>query len=89
MNYRAAYWRHLTKGDVEHRLSAAERVDFMGNAEALAQEAELPAADALSLVETLPQRSVRTGGAESSQLALAPREHLVPENLCPTTSGSC
>lgn len=73
----------LTKGDVDRRLPAAERVDFIGNASALAGAGKLPLADALGLVEVFhadPERYVVEGALD---LALEPRLHLVPDDLRP------
>jgi alanyl aminopeptidase len=73
----------LTNGDVIHRLSAPERVDFMGNAAALAKGGILPAADALGLVATFhddPEHDVVQSAAD---LAINPQERLVPEDLEP------
>jgi alanyl aminopeptidase len=85
--YRVDYERgllsELTKGDVTRRLSAAERVDFIGNARSLAGAGKLPAAEALQLVEVFhsdPERYVVEGALD---LALQPRLHLVPDNLKP------
>jgi len=71
----------LTSGDVEHRLTAAERVDLMGNTESLAEAGKLSATDALHLVDVFhadPERDVVMNDVE---LALEPRAYLVPENL--------
>jgi cytosol alanyl aminopeptidase len=71
----------LASGDVTQRLNGPERVDFMGNAAALSKGGILPAADSLSLVGTFhddPEHDVVQNAAE---LALGPREHLVPEDL--------
>jgi alanyl aminopeptidase len=85
--YRVDYERglltSLTKGDVDRRLSAAERVDFIGNARALVGAGKLQAADSLGLVEVFhadPERYVVEGALA---LALQPRLHLVPEDLKP------
>jgi cytosol alanyl aminopeptidase len=85
--YRVDYPRGLlsalTSGDVEHRLNAPERVDFMGNAQALTNAGKLPAADALGLVATFHDDPERYVVQNALDLALAPHEHLVPENLWP------
>jgi alanyl aminopeptidase len=85
--YRVDYERgllsQLTKGDVTRRLSAAERVDFIGNAKSLAGAGKLPAAEALQLVEVFhsdPERYVVEGALD---LALQPRLNLVPDDLKP------
>jgi alanyl aminopeptidase len=82
-NYEGGLLAALTNGDVEHRLSAAERVDFMGNAEALASGGELPAADALNLVQVFHNDPSRQVLQSSLAIAVAPGDHLVPENLKP------
>ena len=83
VDYEKSLLENLTKGDVDQRLSAAERVDFIGNASALAGGGKLPPADALGLVETFhsdPERYVVEGALD---LALEPRLHLVPQSLEP------
>ncbi len=83
VDYQGGLLGALTQGDVEQRLSAPERVDFMGNAQSLAENGKLSSKDALALVNTFhadPERNV----AESAlTLALEPRANLVPENLQP------
>ena len=83
--YRVDYERgllgSLTRGDADQRLSAAERVDLIGNARALAGAGKLSVAEALRLVEVFhsdPERYVVEGALA---LALQPRVHLVPEEL--------
>ncbi len=73
----------LTSGDVEHRLNAPERVDFMGNAELLTNGGKLPAADALRLVNVFHSDPERYVVISALDLALFPRMHLVPQNLMP------
>ncbi|MBV9763188.1 MAG: M1 family metallopeptidase [Acidobacteriaceae bacterium] len=73
----------LTQGDVVHRLGAPERVDFMGNADALARGGILTAADALGLVATFHNDPQHDVVQDAGNLALAPSSHLVPENLEP------
>ena len=83
VDYEHGLLGNLTKGDVDRRLSAAERVDFIGNARALAGAGKLDAADSLGLVEVFhsdPERYVVEGALA---LALQPRLHLVPEDLKP------
>ena len=83
VDYQGGLLAALTNGNVTNRLSATERVDFMGNAEALSTAGKLPAADALGLVATFhgdPERQVVQGAVG---LALAPVVTLVPENLMP------
>jgi alanyl aminopeptidase len=83
VNYEGGLLAALTSGDVDHRLSAAERVDFMGNAEALASGGELPAGDALNLAQTFHNDPSPQVVQSALGIALTPREHLVPENLLP------
>jgi alanyl aminopeptidase len=71
----------LTEGSVDQRLSAAERVDFMGNAESLTSGGELPAADALKLAEKFHGDPERQVAQSAVSIALAPRDYLVPESL--------
>lgn len=83
VNYEHRLLAALTEGDVVHRLNAPERLDFMGNAAALAQGGILTAADAVAVVGTFhddPQHDVVENAGD---LALEPREHLVPEDLEP------
>jgi alanyl aminopeptidase len=83
VDYQGGLLHALMDGSVSTRLNAAERVDFMGNAEALSSAGKLEAADALRLVGTFradPQTQVvRT----ALNLALWPRRHLVPDQLLP------
>lgn len=83
VNYEHGLLSALTEGDVGNRLSAPERVDFMGNAEALTNAGKLPAADALGLVKTFHADPERYVVQSALALALAPRLHLVPEDLKP------
>ncbi len=73
----------LTGGDVEERLNAPERVDFMGNSEALSTGGKMPAADALALVPKFRSDPQRYVVISALNVALGPREHLVPEDLMP------
>jgi alanyl aminopeptidase len=85
--YRVDYSKQLlsalTSGDVEQRLNAPERVDFMGDAEALSGAGKLPAADALGLVNTFHSDPEHYVVQNALDLALAPRAHLVPNDLMP------
>jgi len=73
----------LTQGEIDRRMSPAERVDFMGNAEALSNAGRLPAADALSLVEKFHADPERYVVMSALRLAVAPVAHLIPESLMP------
>ncbi len=82
-DYKGGLLAALTAGSVDARLNAPERVDFMGNAQALSTAGKLPASDALALVQTFHADAERHVLQGAVQLALAPRSHLVPENLMP------
>lgn len=83
--YRVDYDRSLmsglTKGDIEQRLPAAERVDFIGNAQALAGAGKMSLGDALALVKVFHADPERYVVERTLALALQPRLHLVPDNL--------
>jgi alanyl aminopeptidase len=81
VNYESKLLSTLTAGDVEHRLNAPERVDFMGNAELLTNGGKLPAADALQLVNVFHNDPERYVVVSALSLALFPRLHMVPEDL--------
>jgi alanyl aminopeptidase len=81
VDYRNGLLPALAKGDVEHRLEAAERVDFMGNAAALSSGGKLQAGEALGLVETFHNDPERYVVESALDLALAPELHLVPPDL--------
>ncbi len=83
-DYQGALLSALTGGDVEHRLSAAERADLIGNAEAMANGGRMPAADALRLAETFHSDSSRQVFGSSLALALSVQRDVVPENLQPS-----
>ena len=85
--YRVAYdeklLSSLTNGNLSERLSPAERVDLMGNTEALAQTGQVPTADALRLVQKLHGDRERYVVERAIKMAEMPREQLVPEKLLP------
>ncbi len=83
VDYQGGLLNALTAGNVQARLSAPERVDFMGNAESLAEAGKLPMGDALAMVDIFHADSERQVVQTALQLALEPRAHLVPENLLP------
>lgn len=83
VNYTPELLRSLTKGDVTARLSAAERVDFMGNADALVDAGKLPLNHSLQLVETFHADPNLHVVESALGLALQPRAHLVPDSLLP------
>lgn len=81
--YQGALLSSLTAGDVQKRLDAPERVDFMGNAQALVDAGKLPVADALKLVETFHSDRDRHVVIRALDLALDPSDRLIPESLEP------
>ena len=85
--YRVAYGDNLlpklTEGDVENRLSAPERVDLLGDSQALAANGQMPDADVLRLVPQFNSDSNRFVVERAIQVAQAPRAHLVPDALLP------
>jgi alanyl aminopeptidase len=64
-------------------LTAAERVDLIGNASFLAVAGKLPAADALRLVEAFHDDPEREVVGRAMGVGLGIRSDLVPENLMP------
>lgn len=83
VNYKGNLLSDLTAGDVEHRLNAPERVDFMGNAESLTNGGKLPAADALQLVNVFHNDPERYVVSSAINLAMLPRDQMVPPDLMP------
>ncbi len=83
VDYQGGLLTSLTKGNVDQRLNAPERVDFMGNAESLANAGKVPIGDALGLVETFHDDPERQVVQSALSLALVPRTHLVPDDLLP------
>ncbi len=85
--YRVHYGRDLlaglTFGDVVKRLNAPERVDLIGDASALTQDGVVPVGDALGLVAKFHADPEHDVVEQALNLALQPRENLVPENLRP------
>jgi len=81
VDYQGDLLPKLTSGDVEHRLTAPERVDLMSNAAALANAGRLSAGDTLGLVPTFHGDSERNVVLSAADLALAPRTHQVPKDL--------
>ncbi|MGA8028089.1 MAG: M1 family metallopeptidase [Bryobacteraceae bacterium] len=81
VDYQGGLLSALTKGDVEHRLNAPERVDFMGNAESLTDAGKLPAGDALGLVAIFHSDPERHVVQSALGLAVSLNEHLVPDEL--------
>jgi len=83
VDYPGALLSALVGGDVEHRLTPAERADLIGNAEAMASGGRMPAADALRLVETFHSDSSRQVLQGSLGVALSIQRDVVPESLQP------
>ena len=83
VDYQGALLANLTKNDGQKHLTAPERVDIMGNAESLSTAGKLPAAAALSLVEVFRDDSERYVAQRAVGIALAPAQHLVPQDLEP------
>jgi alanyl aminopeptidase len=81
VNYDSKLLGTLSQGDVEHRLNAPERVDFMNNAMLLTNGGKLPAADALQLVSVFHNDPERYVVSTTVELALFPYGHLVPPDL--------
>ncbi len=83
--YRVAYegelLKSLTDGDVEQRLSAPERVDLMGNVQALSNTGKIDDAEMLSLVPKFHADPNRYVIERAISIAQSPREHLVPDDL--------
>ncbi len=83
VNYEGKLLAALAGGDAENRLNAPERVDLLGNTEALTTGGQLSAADALDLVSTFHSDPEHDVVERTLTVALAPRAHLVPESLLP------
>jgi alanyl aminopeptidase len=82
-DYKDGLLNNLVSDGVDQRLDAAERVDFMGNAEALLGGGKLSAADALNLVNTFHADPERQVVQSALGVALAPSRDLVPDSLLP------
>ena len=83
MDYQGGLLTALTTGDVTSRLSAPERVDLIGNVEAMARAGKIAPADALGLVETFHGDSERDVVERTLGVALSPGTHLVTKELRP------
>ena len=86
VDYRGGLLSSLVSGDVQKRLSAAERADLLGNADALARAGKVQVGEALSLVETFHDDPDRYVVRTALNVALEPRVHLVPTRLMPNYS---
>ena len=83
VDYQGGLLKSLTAGEVDKRLSAPERVDFMGNTASLASAGKIKAGDALGLVQTFSNDPERHVVQSALDLALDPVEHEIPKNLLP------
>ncbi len=83
VNYQPELLSALAGGNVDTRMSSVERVDFMGNAEALSTEGEMPEGDALTFVAVFHADPERQVTASALRLALSVRPHLVSSELMP------
>ena len=83
VNYQGTLLQGLTGGDVPQRLPAAERVDLIGNAAAAWSSGDLPANDALGLVEKFHDDSERDVVQQALDLALLPSANLITKELRP------
>ncbi|MDQ2843834.1 MAG: M1 family metallopeptidase [Acidobacteriota bacterium] len=83
VDYKGTLLSALTEGDVQHRLNAPERVDLLGNAQALASTGKMSDADALRLVPVFHSDPERYVVERAIAVAQMPREHLVPDDLMP------
>jgi alanyl aminopeptidase len=81
VEYQGQLLAALTNGEAAARMSAPERVDFMGDARSLSDAGKMSVDDSLKLVETFHADPDRHVVLNALALALAPREHLVPGDL--------
>jgi len=83
VDYHGGLLSGLTGGDVSSRLGAPERVDLIGNVQAMTRAGKLAAADALRLVETFHADPERDVVERALDVALSPREDMVPADVMP------
>ncbi|HTY63841.1 MAG TPA: M1 family metallopeptidase [Acidobacteriota bacterium] len=82
VDYRGDLYGALTAGDVSGRLEDSERVDFIGNAHAMAKAGRLSAAQSLALVEKFQDDPEPRVVDRALDVALSPRAHsAVPPDL--------
>ncbi|MBZ5723933.1 MAG: M1 family metallopeptidase [Acidobacteriia bacterium] len=81
MDYRGGLLTALTNGDGAAGLGAPERVELLGNAQAMTNAGKLPAADALKLAETFHADPERDVVERALNVALSPYPDLVPNGL--------
>jgi len=82
VDYRGELQPALT-ANAPKSLTAAERVDLIGNASNMAGSGKLPAADALALVAAFHEDPERDVVERALGVALSVRDNLVPANLMP------
>jgi alanyl aminopeptidase len=83
VDYQDGLLAKLTSGDFATRLPATERVDLMGDVQALALSGTLPTSEALSLAETFHDDPAHYVVERALDVALAPAQNLVPADLLP------
>jgi alanyl aminopeptidase len=81
MDYQGGLFAALNQPDGARHLTAAERVDLIGNAAAVAKTGKLSAADTLGLVELFHDYPERKVVERALDAAIAPRADLVPLEL--------
>jgi alanyl aminopeptidase len=83
VDYQGPLFMSLIEGGATLRLSAAERLDVLGNAKLLVEAGKLPADRALTLAETFHDDPDRHVVEQALDLALGYRDNLVPAALLP------
>ena len=83
VEYRGGLLAALTNGDVDKRLTTAERMDLLGNAELLSNSGKMSAAEALALVERFANDPDRALTMTAVGIATSPAASLVPDALAP------
>jgi alanyl aminopeptidase len=83
VNYQGNLLAKLTEGNVTGRLSPAERLDLIGNVQALVNGGKLPETAALHLVEKFHDDPVRQVVERTLNLSSGLRFYLVPPELIP------
>jgi cytosol alanyl aminopeptidase len=81
VNYGGNLVASLTDGDIQKRLGAAERVDLLGNAQALASTGKLSDGAMLSLLPKFGNDPSRYVVERAIAMARTPETHLVPDSL--------
>jgi len=83
VDYKGGLLKSLAEGEVDKRLSAPERVDFMGDVLSLSNAGKVDEGDALAMVQTFSADPERHVVQTALRLALTVREHGVPDSLLP------